>query len=583
MPMFPEYIIRDVADRNDIYDVVSKYVQLKKAGNSYIGLCPFHNEKTPSFSVSPQRGIYHCFGCGAGGDVISFVMRMDGVPFYEAVKKLADDSGIVLPEVTPQNTKNAEETKKRKEKIYETNKDAALFFYEQLKKSDKCIAYLKKRQLSGAVVKNFWLGYAPDGWNSLFDYLKDKGYTESDIYDAGLIKRHESGRYYDMFRNRLMFPIFDRGGHIIAFGGRVFDDSKPKYLNSPESSVFSKSRNLYAINIATRSKQKFVMLTEGYMDTIALIKNGFANTVATLGTALTAQQAKFLANNFAETVICYDGDNAGCMARLRAISMLREYDVKISVIDMGASKDPDEFIKANGVERFKVVLGARKNDMEYVMDYFAAKYDTDNPREVVEYIGEVTEYLKLIKSSVERDVYVNMLSARTKVSVNAINTQLGVSAAKGNAAQSAKVADPLILQLKKSRPTGEDTLNNAREQLLALIIFDKAVYNKHKDSVTEDIFESEFHKGLLRYIKECYETTQSPAPSRLTAHYAEDDDSSAQLARILSIDADSDDNERAYADYMRVITSEMKKKSILALINSGNGDLNELNRMLKNK
>lgn len=582
MTMFPEYIIRDVADRNDIYDVVSKYVQLKKAGNSYIGLCPFHNEKTPSFSVSPQRGIFHCFGCGVGGDVISFVMRMDNIPFYEAVKKLADESGIVLPEVAPQNKQSAEAARRRKEIIYDINREAAIFFYEQLKESQKCIEYLKKRQLSGTVVKNFWLGYAPDSWNSLFDYLKTKEYTESEIFDAGLIKRHESGRYYDMFRNRLMFPIFDRAGHIIAFGGRVFDDSKPKYLNSPESSVFSKSRNLYAVNIATKSKQRFVMLTEGYMDTIALIKNGFSNTVATLGTALTAQQAKFLANNFSETVICYDGDNAGCMARLRAISMLREYDIKISVIDMGASKDPDEFIKANGVERFKVVLGARKNDMEYVMDYFAAKYDIGNPRDVVDYVSEVIDYLKLIKSSVERDVYVNMLSSRTKVSANAINAQLGMTFAK-NSAPAVKVADPLILQLKKSRPSGEDTLNNAREQLLALIIFDKAVYNKHKDEINESIFESEFHIGLLKYIKECYETTHGPTPSQLTAHYSGDEDGAADLARILSIDIDAESNDKAYADYMRVIAAEMKKKDILALINSNENNLDELNRMLKNK
>lgn len=318
------------------------------------------------------------------------------------------------------------------------------------------------------------------------------------------------------------------------------------------------------------------------MDTIALIKNGFSNTVATLGTALTAQQAKFLANNFSETVICYDGDNAGCMARLRAISMLREYDIKISVIDMGASKDPDEFIKANGVERFKVVLGARKNDMEYVMDYFAAKYDIGNPRDVVDYVSEVIDYLKLIKSSVERDVYVNMLSSRTKVSANAINAQLGMTAAK-NSAPAVKVADPLILQLKKSRPSGEDTLNNAREQLLALIIFDKAVYNKHKDEINESIFESEFHIGLLKYIKECYETTHGPTPSQLTAHYSGDEDGAADLARILSIDIDAESNDKAYADYMRVIAAEMKKKDILALINSNENNLDELNRMLKNK
>ncbi|MBQ7900952.1 MAG: DNA primase [Clostridia bacterium] len=582
MPMFPEYIIQEVAERNDIYDVVSKYVHLKKAGNSYVGLCPFHNEKTPSFSVSTQRGIFHCFGCGVGGNVISFVMKIENMPFYEAVKKLADMANIVLPQVTERSSEDIQRSRERRERIFEMNKVAAQFFYNNLKSSEKCIEYLKKRQINGNVAKKFWLGFAPDSWNSLFDYLKDKGYTESDIFDAGLVKRHESGRYYDMYRNRLMFPIFDVNNNIIAFGGRVFDDSKPKYLNSPESAVFSKSKNLYGINIARHSKKDFVMLTEGYMDTIALMKSGYLNTVATLGTALTVQQAKYLANNFKEVVICYDSDNAGCEARKRAITSLREYDIKISVIDMGACKDPDELIAKHGVDRFNVILNSRKTDMEFILDYCARGYDLENHRDVVSYIDDVLEYLRLVKSSVEQDVYVNMLSAATRVSATAIYSQLGVSKAKSPASSKGAVTDPLVLQLKKSGRTANDALNKTREFLLSLIIFNKNVYNKHKDAIGDNLFESDFHKRLLAYIRNCYETEGAVSAYKITAHFDGEEESS-ECARILSLDNRTDDADKAYADYIKVITAEMQKNKAKNLVEAASGNLEQLNELLKNR
>lgn len=577
MPMIPEYIIQDVAERNDIYDTISKYVRLKKAGNSYVGLCPFHNEKTPSFSVSVQRGIFRCFGCGASGNVISFVMKIENIPFYEAVNKLAEAANITIPQTSSYSTEDAAKTKKRKEQLYEINKEAAMFFYECMKKSEKCIEYLKKRKITGEVAKKFWIGFAPDSWNSLFDHLVKKGYAESDIFDAGLIKRHESGRYYDMFRNRLIIPIFDVNNNIIAFGGRVFDDSKPKYLNSPESVIFSKSKNLYGINIARHSKKDFVLLTEGYMDTIALMKSGYFNSVATLGTALTTNQAKYLANNFKEVVICYDGDNAGRKARKAAIGILREHDVKISVIDMGDCKDPDEFITKNGVDRFNVILKNRKADMEYIMKDFELEYDTADHRQLVSYVSDVLEYFRLIKSSVEQDVYVNMLSAATKVSANAIYSQLGITKAKGQRVPSSPVNDPLIMQLKK--PKGNDVLNNAREFLLSLIIFSKSVYTKHKEKLTEDLFENHVHKRLLEYIHQCYETDGIINTYKLTAHFSEDEESESYM-RILSLDNMPEDAEKAYSDYMKIITVEMQKNMARNLVETG-ADLNKLNELLK--
>ena len=583
MPLFPEYIISEVAEKNDIYDVVSKYVRLKKSGNSYIGLCPFHNEKTPSFSVSPSRGVCHCFGCGEGGNVISFLMKIENISFYEAVKKLAEMANITLPEMSNYSKEDEKKSRERREGIFKINHEAALFFYEQLKGSQQSIDYLKKRQLSGNVAKSFWLGYAPDSWNALFDHLKAKGYTESDIFNAGLIKKHESGRYYDMFRNRLMFPIFDTNNNVIAFGGRVFDDSKPKYLNSPESAVFSKSRNLYGINIAKNSKQNSVFLTEGYMDTIALIKSGFSNTVATLGTALTEQQAKMLSKIFKEVIICYDGDKAGCMARLRAITVLRRFDIKISVIDMGSSKDPDEFLKTNGVDRFKAVVSGRKNDMEYVLDYFGADYDLKNPQSIVLYTEDVIEYLKLIRSSVEQDVYINMLSSRTGVSTNAIYSQLGISKAKKTEPNSSlKVTDPAILQLKTPPGKKRDILHQRREELLSLIIFNKGVYNKNKDSITDSLFEDDFHLRLLGFIRRSYEEYGEANPAQIMAHFESTEDNNA-AARILSIDNMAESADKAYGDYMRTIKTEIKRQSVQKLVRTSDSDVAQINDLLKNQ
>lgn len=579
MPMIPEYIIQEVAEKNDIYDVVSKYVTLKKTGNSYTGLCPFHNEKTPSFSVSARRGIFHCFGCNAGGNVITFLMKIENIPFIEAVEKLAEAANIALPKNSSYSTEDAAKIKRQKELLLQINKTAAEFFYENLKTSSKCIDYLKKRQLTGELAKRFWLGFAPDSWNMLFDHLKEKGYAESDIFDAGLIKRHESGRYYDMFRNRLMIPIFDVNNNIIAFGGRVFDDSKPKYLNSPESAIFSKSKNLYGINIARHSKKDYVLLTEGYMDTIALMKSGYFNTVATLGTALTSQQAKYLANNFKEVVICYDGDNAGREARKRAITVLREHSVKISVIDMGAYKDPDEFIAKNGVDRFNVVLNGRKADMEYIMSDLAKSYDLSNNRDVVAYVDDVIDYFKLINSSVEQDVYVNMLSAITKVSPNAIYAQLGITKVKSGTKQNSQAKDPLILQLKT--PKNNNALNNTREFLLSLIIFNKSAYNKHKDSINESLFEDDIHKRLFAFIKQCYEQDGTVGTFKITAHFQGDDESDT-VARILALDNRSEDADKAFGDYMRIINTEMQKNMAKNLMGT-DGDLEKLNELLKRK
>ncbi len=577
MPVFPESVIQEVTEKNDIYDVVSKYVRLKKSGNSYVGLCPFHNEKTPSFSVSVHRGVYKCFGCGEGGDSISFMMKIENISFIEAVTRLAENANITLPKITDNKGYDNTKLKEDKERAYNINLETAKYFYSNLKTAEVAVNYLKKRELTGQDAKNFWLGYAPDSWRSLYDYLLEKGFTETDILNAGLIKKHESGRFYDFFRNRLMIPIFNQSGKVIGFGGRVLDDSKPKYLNSPETIVFSKSRNLYGLNCAKNSKRDEVMLCEGYMDTIALQKSGYLNAVATLGTALTSNQASTLSKMFKEVIICYDSDNAGCLARNKAITVLRDFDVKISVVNLGDKKDPDEYIKAYGKVRFDTVLKNRKTDMVYIMDYFKEDLNLNNPQDKITYTSKVVEFLKLIKNSVEQDVYVNMLSRITGVASNAIYSQLGILKAKS---VKETFEDPVIMQLKSVRKNDLSALTNTLELLISLIIFNKQVYNKHKSEIL-DIFNGydELY-DIISYVKNLYETENEVNTQKLLAHFIETDKHS-KVAGIISLDNKTDNPERAYLDYVKVINNLKRKIKISECIKDG-ADAQKLNSLLKN-
>lgn len=583
MPLFPDYIIQEVAEKNDIYDVISKTVRLKKAGNSYIGLCPFHSEKTPSFSVSPRRGIFKCFGCGEGGDVIRFVMKSEGVSFMDAVKKLADSANILLPEVSGYNKENEEKKKEHNNLIYEINKEAASFFYGSIKNSPKAIEYFKKRELDSQTVKMFWLGFAPDGWTGLFEYLKQKGYTEGDIFDAGLVKRHESGRYYDTFRNRIMFPIFDTKKNIIGFGGRVMDDSKPKYLNSQDSPIFSKSRNLYGLNVAICSKKDFCILSEGYMDTIALIKSGHDNTVATLGTALTSQQAKLLSNYFKEVVICYDSDKAGRNATLRAITVLREHKIKISVLDLKAQKDPDEYIKTYGKARFDAALAARKTDMVYLMEYFGENYDLKKSDDVISYISDVTAYLKLVKSSVEADVYVGMLSSQTGVGKEAIISQIGLI--KDEAPKTDGLADAEVINVvnKSGLPSdNKEYLNKTRSLLLGTLFYDRKLFERFLPRLDEAMFERNVHKIIFNYIKKCFENGEKLSNTSLLNSFDTEDDIQ-EACGILALDIQSEDNVKAVDDYINEINSKSGPERALELLRENKITLEQFNAIINNK
>lgn len=399
---FPENFINELTERNDIVEVVSSYVRLsKKSGSNLFGLCPFHSEKTPSFSVSPDKQIYHCFGCGKGGGVINFVMEIENLSFPEAVEFLAKRAGMPLPEET-----NDRESRRRA-RMLELNKAAARFFYEQLSTvaGQAACDYMRKRKLSPATARNFGIGFAPDSWNSLTEAMKAKGFTEKELAEAGLVRHGKNGGVYDTFRNRLMFPVIDVRGNVIGFSGRILGDGEPKYMNSPETLVFNKSRNLFALNLAKKSKCGYIILSEGNIDVASLHQAGFDSAVASLGTSLTPEQARLISRYTDQVVIAYDNDGAGIKAAQRAIGILEKLDLKVKVLRLEGAKDPDEFIKLKGPEAFRKLLEGSEDQIDYRLRAVTEKYDLSSDGDKVAFLKEATELVARLPGAVERQVY----------------------------------------------------------------------------------------------------------------------------------------------------------------------------------
>ena len=399
---FSESFLTELVERNDIVDVVSGYVRLsKKSGSNMFGLCPFHSEKTPSFSVSPDKQIYHCFGCGKGGGVINFIMEIENLGFRDAVEFLARRAGMQMPE-----EENDKESQKRA-RMLALNKDAAHFFYEQLYSpaGRPGLEYMQGRRIGRAAATNFGLGFAPDTWDSLRNAMKAKGYTDFELFDAGLVRKGKSGGFYDTFRSRLMFPVIDVRGNVIGFSGRILGDGEPKYMNSPETIVFSKSHNLFALNLAKKSKCGYIILAEGNIDVASLHQAGFDSAVASLGTSLTPEQARLLSRYTSEIVIAYDNDGAGQKASQRAIGILEKLEVRVRVLQMQGAKDPDEYIKTFGADAFRNLLEQSENHIDYRLGAVQRKYDLQVDEQRVAFVKEAAGVVAELPGSVEREVY----------------------------------------------------------------------------------------------------------------------------------------------------------------------------------
>lgn len=493
--------IEKVKDRCDILEIVSDYVPLKKSGANYLGLCPFHNEKTPSFTVSDTRQFYHCFGCGEGGDSISFIMKKENMDFVEAVKFLANKYGIEIKEGQVKDRYTDE-----KEKLYKINREAARFFYKNLISNSRALEYLRRRQIGPKVIQRFGLGYSPNSWDSLYKYLNNIGYKDEEIEKIGLIaKRNGNNGYYDRFRNRIIFPIIDTNSRVIGFGGRVMDQTMPKYLNSKESIIFNKGEHLYGLNLVSKhSNRKRILLVEGYMDVISLHSKGINYAVASLGTSLTQRQSKLLKRYGKQVYICYDSDAAGIKATLRAINILLEDNIYPRIIILPDGMDPDEYINKYGMLEFEKLYANSYNYVDYRIYILKDKYNIDDTEDKIKFTIEVAAIIRSLNSPVEQDVYMEKVSKETGISKEAIKKEIMLNMDNTGSRNESKTFRKKAPDIEPVRYKITSGYLKAELDLIRLMIDDRDYFNLISDKLSIDDFSSVECKKIYRLIDEEY-------------------------------------------------------------------------------
>ncbi len=555
MPL-PDRFLNELLSRTDIVDLVSESVRLTKKGNSWWGCCPFHSEKTPSFHVVPDRQMYKCFGCGKGGGAINYVMELENLPFRDAVAVLAQRAGMQMPEIGS----SSPGARERRNKILEINKQAARAFHRWLNGPEgiRGLSYLQARGLSKGVLVNFGLGFAPDSWNGLITAMAALGYDKRDLLDAGLAVSSKDGRIYDRFRNRVIFPIIDVRGDVIGFGGRVMDDSTPKYLNSPDTPVYNKSRNLFALNRAKTSKAGRVILTEGYMDTISLHQAGFDSAVASLGTALTEEHGQLLSRYFKEAVIAYDSDGAGVAAAQRAIPLLEKAGLKVKVLRMQGAKDPDEFIKARGRDAFAQLLDQSENQVDYRLAQIQKKYDLTDDSQRVAFLQEAALLLSTLPSAVEREIYGGHAAQTAEVSPETMKMEVD-RALKSRLRKERKRQERRELSTAQLQPRARtlryENIRSARaeEGLLRLLMLDPSLV-KQMEGITGEEFTSSLLGRAFDRLRGLAEEGLSTQLAVLAEGFSgEEMDHLAQVAAQPESVAHSG---RAIEDYISLIRGE---------------------------
>ena len=516
---YSDEIIEEVRSKNDIVDVISSYVKLQKKGSSYFGLCPFHNEKSPSFSVSREKQMYYCFGCGAGGNVFTFLMEYENYSFQEALKYLADQAGVELPEA--EYSKEARERADQKAILLEINKVAAQYFYVQLKSPQgaHALSYLKDRGLSDEMIHSFGLGYSNKYSNDLYQYLKSKGYRDELIVKAGLVTVDERYGVSDKFWNRVMFPIMDSNSRVIGFGGRVMGDAKPKYLNSPETMIFDKSRNLYGLNRARSSRKPYFLLCEGYMDVISLHQAGFSNAVASLGTALTPGHASLIKRYVKEVYLTYDSDEAGTKAALRAMPILKDVGITARIIRMEPYKDPDEFIKHLGAEAFEERIHKARNGFMFGLEVLERDYDLTTPEGKTDFMKEAAKRLTQFDEEIERSNYIEAVAKTYHVGFEELRRLVLKMAVQTGLAK--QVERPKRLD-GKSREK-EDGHVKSQKILLTWLIEDEGIFNQIRRYITPDDFTGELYKKVAALLYEQYEG-QDVNPARIMNHFTDEEE-----------------------------------------------------------
>lgn len=551
---YSQNAIEDVRMGNDIVNVVSSYVKLKEKGSSYFGLCPFHNETTPSFSVSVEKQLFHCFGCGASGNVFSFIMLIENYDFVGAVKFLADKINYTLVD----NESFSPEMKEKemlKEVLQDIHKKSARFFYDSLNSDDGKIAseYLDSRELTKSVRTKFGLGYALSARDSLFKYLLESGYDISAIIKSGLVVQGKSGGYFDRFQDRLMIPIFDVNSKIIGFGGRIILNGEPKYLNSPETLLFDKSRTLYSLNNARLAKKREIILVEGYMDVIGIYQGGFKNVVACLGTSFNAEHAKLLKKFVDSVILLFDSDDAGLKAVLRTIPILRANGLKVKVLQVKDAKDPDEFIRKFGAVAFKTELDSSVNHIDFQIKCIKAKYDLKKTEDKVDFILEVSKLLCTLNSAVSIDAYANQIAKITNIDVQSIKTEIekisdkSLNAIKPNTKKDLFYSQKNILNQKG--------LIEAKKSIIYIISKEILVYNKIKLFLEPKELLDAVYEKLLTIIYELHEKKQNIYPAEIVNHFetVEEQKLVSDIFNTVLSQTDTKSLEKAVNDQIKLI------------------------------
>jgi DNA primase len=569
---FSEEFLEELGEKNPIEDVVGQYVHLTRRGSNLFGLCPFHNEKTASFSVAPEKGIYYCFGCHKGGGPVNFIMEIEGLDYPDAVRFLAKRAGMEVPEDDYRQTSNY----RHKEKLWQLCRDAARYYHGVLRSPEgqEGLKYLQSRGLSGDTIVKFGLGFAPNRWDALIKAMEEKGYTRQEMAEAGLVRTKkrqkenpdgtitEYDSCYDWFRNRVLFPIIDVRGNVIGFGGRVMDGSEPKYLNSPESQIFNKRKNLFALNVAKKTKMEMLVLTEGYMDTITMHQYGFDCAVASLGTSLTQEQAGMLAKYTKQMVLCYDGDQAGQNAAKRAISILEKTGISVRVLRMQGAKDPDEFLRKYGPDQFRRLLGASENQAVYQLETIRRKYDFSTDDGKVGFLQEAAAFIATLSSAVEREVYSGRVAETVGIRADAVKIEVERAFKRRIASQKKKEERKSLRPAEAVQPTAANIKYEnvrsavAEEGVLAQTLLEPALLDQTKH-LTPELFSSPLLGKVYGWMQDRWRQHLTVSVPAMEGQFPPE-----EIAHITKIAQKSEGvvNEQALADYIRVIQSEASKR-----------------------
>lgn len=544
---YSDEILEEVRNTNDIVEVISQYVHLKRSGRNYFGLCPFHSEKSPSFSVSPDKQIFHCFGCGVGGNVITFVSKIEGIGFKEAIETLADRANIKLPTIGNNVDTQKEELKS---KVYKVNAFAAEFYHKRLYQSEAKIGqdYIKKRKLNNETLESYKIGFSGK-FDELYRELKKQGFKDEEILESGLVNRNDNGMYIDRYRNRIMIPIFDERGRVIAFGGRVLDDSKPKYINSPENIVYSKGRHLFGLNVAKKEKIKKLLIVEGYMDAISLHQRGITNVVASLGTALTQSQGWLLRKNCEQVILGFDSDGAGQTAILRAMEVMQNMGCDIRVLQMTGAKDPDEYVIKYGSANFQKLMDNAISLIEFKVKVLKDQLNLESAADKIKFLNEIANLIAKIDNTMEREIYIEKIAKGYNISKEAIFAQVNKLKYSGN--QDKKILEKNYkINLSKREDTGlrdvSDEIIKRENTLIWILINSPENYQIIKSNMSVEDFKFDLNK---RIIEDLYKELEKENYSvSLVIDHIEDENIKSHLTEIMAEDYGISDNKKAIQD-----------------------------------